>query len=169
MNFKVFLTNLGKYNEGHLIGEWIELPIDGDKLKEVLDRIGINEMYEEYFITDYENDFNYKVNEYDSLKELNEVAKRLQDLSNNYGEELLAAMLDFHLTIDDVVYDLENKCCRIVSDNNLDDIGMELLEELGYLSGVPESLRYYIDGERWLKDNTDTVQYLNNGNYLIIF
>lgn len=53
---RIYLTNLGKYNEGYLIGEWIDLPISNEELQKVLDRIGINEEYEEYFITDYEDD-----------------------------------------------------------------------------------------------------------------
>lgn len=32
---KIYLTNLGKYNEGYLIGEWVTLPIDDDELEEV--------------------------------------------------------------------------------------------------------------------------------------
>ena len=61
----IYLTNLGRYNEGCLIGEWVKLPIDKDKLQEVLDRIGINEQYEEYFISDYETLFaNLHISEY---------------------------------------------------------------------------------------------------------
>ena len=41
----IYLTNLGRYNEGCLMGEWVKLPVDKDKLQEVLDRIGINEQY----------------------------------------------------------------------------------------------------------------------------
>ena len=28
----IFFTNLGKYNEGYLTGEWVKLPIDEDDL-----------------------------------------------------------------------------------------------------------------------------------------
>lgn len=59
----IYLTNLGKYNEGQLIGEWVELPVSKEELQKVFERIGINEEYEEYFITDYECDF-YEVGEY---------------------------------------------------------------------------------------------------------
>ena len=31
-----FITNLGKYNEGYLIGKWIDFPISEEELKEVL-------------------------------------------------------------------------------------------------------------------------------------
>lgn len=36
---KVFITNLGMYNEGILCGEWIELPIEEEDLNEVLDKL----------------------------------------------------------------------------------------------------------------------------------
>lgn len=52
----IYITNLGKYNEGELIGEWAELPVNEEELQEILNRIGINEEYEEYFITDFETD-----------------------------------------------------------------------------------------------------------------
>lgn len=28
MEFRVFITNLGKYNEGELVGKWLDLPCD---------------------------------------------------------------------------------------------------------------------------------------------
>ena len=32
-NLNVFITNLGKYNEGELVGKWIELPLlDNEEL-----------------------------------------------------------------------------------------------------------------------------------------
>ena len=73
---KVFVTNLGKYNEGELIGEWVSLPIDESELEEVLERIGINEQYEEYFITDFETEF-------DGL-DIDEYSKRLVSVGLQY-------------------------------------------------------------------------------------
>ena len=54
MMFNVFITNLGKYNEGELIGKWLSLPCD-DIVAE-LEEIGVvaDSLYEEYFITDYQ-------------------------------------------------------------------------------------------------------------------
>src|SRR5690625_3646329 len=90
MNIKVALTNLGKYNEGELVYEWVTLPIEiernympvEDSLKGVLKRIGIGEprfdggVYEEYFISDYEAPF--EIGEYESLAKLNEIAEQLE-------------------------------------------------------------------------------------------
>ena len=60
---KVFVTNLGKYNEGELIGEWVSLPVDESELEEVLERIGINEEYEEYLRMYYDYCFNNEISE----------------------------------------------------------------------------------------------------------
>lgn len=32
----IYLTNLGKYNEGQLIGEWVELPVSNEELQKYL-------------------------------------------------------------------------------------------------------------------------------------
>ena len=41
----VYIANLGKYNEGYLVGAWFTFPIDEEDVKE---KIGLNEQYEEY-------------------------------------------------------------------------------------------------------------------------
>ena len=58
--FAVFITNLGKYNEGELIGEWVKFPTSAEEIRTALDSIGIGQEddfgnpYEEWFITDYD-------------------------------------------------------------------------------------------------------------------
>ena len=39
--FAAFITNLGKYNEGELVGEWVKFPTTAEELKAALDSIGI--------------------------------------------------------------------------------------------------------------------------------
>lgn len=59
-NFEAFVTNLGKYNEGQLVGEWVKFPTTEEEMQKVFERIGIGstdefgQPYEEWFITDYE-------------------------------------------------------------------------------------------------------------------
>lgn len=36
--FEVFITNLGKYNEGNLVGEWVKFPTTEEELKKVFER-----------------------------------------------------------------------------------------------------------------------------------
>lgn len=58
--FEAFITNLGKYNEGALVGEWVKFPTTAEELQKVFERIGIGSKddfghpYEEWFITDYD-------------------------------------------------------------------------------------------------------------------
>ena len=91
--FKAYITNLGKYNEGDLIGEWVEFPIDEDEFNEVLKRIGISDqpdadgqIYEEWFVTDYECDldaFNWQdLGEYPSYDDLQEFGELLESIDD---------------------------------------------------------------------------------------
>lgn len=76
----IYVTNLGKYNEGELVGEWLQLPCTEEELQETFKNIGINEEYEEYFITDYESECGIEINEYSSIKKLNEQLEELEPL-----------------------------------------------------------------------------------------
>ena len=47
--FEAFITNLGKYNEGALVGEWVKFPTTHENLQDVFRCIGIDGVrYEEY-------------------------------------------------------------------------------------------------------------------------
>lgn len=88
----VCVTNLGKYNEGYLIYEWLSLPATDEEIQECFNKIGLNEEYEEYFITDYESEVGLKCSEYSSLKELNEMVQELEDATNGDYDKLQAVM-----------------------------------------------------------------------------
>ena len=54
---EAFVTNLGRYNEGHLDGEYLNLPATTEEVQALLKRIHVDGLrYEEVFITDYETD-----------------------------------------------------------------------------------------------------------------
>ena len=154
---KIFITNLGRYNEGYLVGKWVKLPVCEDVLDKVLKEIGIDEYYEEYFITDYENEIigiGDVISEYSSVQALNELAQRLEDLSDDEANKLGAV--------------LEYEACRSVSDvlellDKLDEF--DLLtdvtddEELGYYYAeeyccidIPEHIQPYFDYEKFGRD-----------------
>ena len=82
-NLGAFITNLGKFNEGEIIGEWISFPIKQEEFQKVLDRIGINENYEEYFFSDYDTNISGisdALGEHANADELNYLAARLQQI-----------------------------------------------------------------------------------------
>ena len=41
--FAAFITNLGKYNEGDLVGEWVKFPTTPEEMQKVFERIGIGQ------------------------------------------------------------------------------------------------------------------------------
>ena len=89
--FRVWIGNLGKYNEGELVGEWVDLPCED--FDAVYERIGINfeepingTWYEEIFLADFENDYGYEVGEWDSLEALNDIADTLESLDEGEAE-----------------------------------------------------------------------------------
>jgi antirestriction protein len=90
---KIYITNLGKYNEGELIGRWLALPCTEDELEATLRSIGINERYEEWFITDHDNDLGLNVGEYDDINNLNELAQRLEAL-DSWEMKTLCAVIE---------------------------------------------------------------------------
>ena len=51
-DMQVYIANLGKYNEGELVGDWFSFPLDEEVIAE---RIGLNAEYEEYAITSSSN------------------------------------------------------------------------------------------------------------------
>lgn len=84
--FEAFITNLGKYNEGYLVGEWVKFPITNEEMQEVFKRIGINRRYEGWFITDYEcpdSQIYDLLGEYESLSELNYLAGKIMELDES--------------------------------------------------------------------------------------
>lgn len=91
--FSAFITNLGKYNEGELVGEWVQFPIDEDDFEEVLKKIGIGskdefgQPYEEWFVTDYDcnlNGFDWQelgeYPSYETLQEFGELVDGIDDV-----------------------------------------------------------------------------------------
>ena len=91
---RVYVANLGKYNEGELVGAWLGLPQSREKIDEFLrDTVGLTldseeayakglrgeRVYEEYAIHDFEfpqdmNGFTPNISEYASLDKVNVLA-----------------------------------------------------------------------------------------------
>jgi antirestriction protein len=87
---KIFITNLAKYNEGVLKGEWICLPMDEMKLQSKINNILGSD--EEFFISDYEAPI--RINEYDNISDLNELAEKLDEIQER-DEVIKAISKDF--------------------------------------------------------------------------
>ena len=157
MSIKIYITNLGKYNEGCLIGQWVKLPVSKDKLKDVLDEIGINDEYEEYFITDSETSLSgmkYVITEFSNIVALNELAELIEELSEEDNNKLNAVLeCDYCSSIEDVkkiISELDNfELLPEIIDN--EELGYYFAEEVGCLN-IPEEVKSYFNYEKYGRD-----------------
>lgn len=151
-NPRIYLTNLGKYNEGELLGEWVDLPVSDDFQKAFKD-IGINNFYEEFFITDYENFHGFQVDEYSNLQELNDIAERLEALSE-YDLAAIDAYLDGVDNDFDRAFEVVAKGDFTFYENchDMSDVAYQYAEGTGLLNDIPESLQCYFDFEAFGRD-----------------
>ena len=162
--FAAFITNLGKYNEGSLVGEWVKFPTTAEELQKVFERIGIGskddfgQPYEEWFITDYDcyvDGLYDKLGEYENLDELNYLASKLDEMSQGEYEQFQVAMEigDHSGSLQEIINLTENlDCYDIYPDiRDHDDLGRYYIEELDAMQ-VPEHLRNYIDYEAYGRD-----------------
>ena len=162
--FAAFITNLGKYNEGELVGEWVKFPTTAEELKEVFKRIGIGQKddfgqpYEEWFITDYDcyvDGLYSKLGEYENLDELNYLASKLDEMSESEYAQFQAGMEmgDHCGSLQEIINLTENLDCYEVYPNieDYDDLGRYYIEELDVMQ-VPEHLQNYIDYEAYGRD-----------------
>lgn len=167
----IYLTNLGKYNEGELVGEWVQLPISNEELQKVFERIGINKEYEEYFITDYECDF-YEIGEYESISTLNEMAEKFDDLDEEQEQVVKVLMSECGYDLDGAIEKAESGDYRIYTDcNDMTDVAYAVVEECDYLRNVPETVARYFDYEAFGRDLgiEGSFHFLDNGDCIEIF
>lgn len=152
---RVALTNLGKYNEGKLIFEWLELPATDEEIQKAFDEIGVAEgtEYEEYFITDYETDIEgLKVGEYENLSNLNETMDDLSRLQDYEIEEVEAIMEAQGVSLEKALeIQQEGDFIYYSGVESFEDLAEMFVSE-GCFGEIPENLQYYIDYEKIGRD-----------------
>ena len=152
--FEAFVTNLGKYNEGCLVGEWVKFPVTNEEMQAVFRRIGIGRRYEEWFITDYDcpdTAIGKVLGEYESLSELNYLAGQIMEMRES--DDFWQAVLDLGEntgSVQELINLTENMDCfdylpGVCSDY---DLGYYWIEESGcYDTDKLGALANYIDYE----------------------
>ena len=160
-----FITNLGKYNEGELIGKWINFPISEEELQEVFAEIGINEEYEEFFFTDYEDNW-FNLGEYESIDTLNEIGEILEDMEDS--EEVFQALLEDGYDIYEAI-EIVKECDYMFYDNcnDMTDVAYKYIEQTGMLDNVPEFAQRYFDYEQFGRDMDIEGHFYECGNGFI--
>lgn len=158
----VWVGNLGKYNEGELVGEWISLPFTEEDFEKLLKRIGIGEEdefgqeYEEWYVADYESDLPIEVDEYigyKSLMELSELIERIEDMHEYEVKAVMAYLDEVTDNLEEAVGCIESRDYTHYSwIDSWEEYGEYVFFEHGYASEVPENFHKYIDFEAFGED-----------------
>ena len=153
---KIFITDLQAYNEGSLVGKWIELPLTAFELSQALSEVlsegefvTKTDNHEEVFITDYEAEIT--IGEYDDIYRLNELAEAMEAFSD---EDLLKFKLLCHEgynereVIDTGLDSYEVEIYDFRDNKSFTDTYELLAEEFvdeGLFGEIPKALEFYID------------------------
>ena len=192
---KLYLANLGKYNEGILKGEWVELPLSETELEEAMVNIGVAHydeegnyvpyvtetdengyeyVYEEYAIHDYETDLNISISEYSSLNDLNTVAEIVEDFELDQVNALLdGGVIDMKDLIEGDLEEIMQNYSFIELEPNMNEeqeVGYAYVDEI---YGGPECLskeilERYFDYEAFGRDILLSGEGFVSGNILVL-
>ena len=183
----VWIGNLGKYNEGELVGEWLKLPVSKQELDTFLrEKVGLQltqaevdkaleeegVCYEEYMINDYETDLPIKISEYENLDNLNllaTIAENVNDMDainayvDSQGEMTLEELANLMEQEDDIAYfRFSNDSSSMSAEEKM---GYEMADATGLLSTLQKlRIEEFFDfegyGSSW--ENGD-ITILDNG------
>lgn len=154
--FEAYITNLGRYNEGELVGETLKFPTSPQEVQALLKRIGVDGIrYEEFFITSFDGDvlglYDY-LGEYENLDELNHLACLLSELDQGELEKFEAVLhTGAHTSsVADIINLTQNlDCFEFYPEiENEEDLGRYWAEDLP----IPEELKDYFDYEVYGRD-----------------
>lgn len=154
--FEAYITNLGKYNEGELVGKTLKFPTTPQEVQALLKDIGVDGIrYEEFFITSFDGDvlgLYDHLGEYENLDELNHLACLLSELDQ--GElEKFEAVIDggsHTSSVADLINLTQNlDCFEFYPDiEGEEDLGRYFTEDLA----IPAELKDYFDYEAYGRD-----------------
>ena len=157
--FEAYITNLGKYAEGHLVGETLKFPATTEEVQSLLKNIGVDGVrYEEFFITAFDGDvmglYDY-LTEYENLDELNHLAHLISELDSDEIETLEAALNkgDHTSSVADIINLVHNLDCYDLHPGVTDDetLGRIYVEDMELLD-VPDNVLPYFDFEAYGRD-----------------
>ena len=157
--FEAYITNLGRYNEGHLDGEYLKLPATKEQVQALFKRIHVDGVqYEEFFITDYDIEIpglSDRLGEYESLDELNYLAALLEEMDEHELEKFVAAVEygEYTRSVKDLINLTQNLDCYDYFPGVFDDedLGYYYVDDLGMID-IPDHVTGYFDYEAYGRD-----------------
>ena len=149
---KIYISDLEAYNKGHLIGRWVELPMDRNLLAECVEDIlyeGRNACndshhHEEYFITDFECEY-MEIEEYSPINKYNHIAQEMENIDED-GIQAIKFLMNNNL-VKDIFEAIEcyEDNVRIYENSTMEDIAEDFIEECYNLDDIPSIISNNID------------------------
>lgn len=176
---KIFLTDLAAYNSGHLVGEWITLPLETEelevKIQSILakgEELCSDGIHEEWFITDYEwEDVSiFSVGEYENIYTLNEKIKLIEESIEPWQHRIVKVLLNNGLA--DTLQDTIDKVDDVIiyKNSTMADIAEQYIEEYTDLNAYHPLIVSHIDYEgigrdlelegNFFRENSDIFQFI---------
>lgn len=166
---RIYIANLGKYNEGELVGAWIDLPAYEKDLEQLYIDIKVahrNEsgkfvpyyeendvIYEEVAIHDYECNLDgIKISEYSDIDKLNEIAEILEEFDAD-ETDIIEAIIDNGEDIQTAIEKVkDNEYIFYSGCSTMGEVAERYCNDCGILDSIPDDLRYYFDFEAYGRD-----------------
>ena len=170
MATKLYIANLGKYNEGELVGDWINLPFTDDEWTQLMDKIHICHddkkyynacgcPYEEIAIHDFETDFPYSFGEYEDINRINDAIYSFNEYAKNKDKstilEIMGAVKE---------YNSETNLCTLI-DKVIEVINAGDFRMFTDVDDMSDIARIYISERDDVINNTIPQVFLQNFNY----
>ena len=182
--FRIFAQNLAYYNEGYIVGDWIDLPQPTEVIDKYLKEIvKIDDEHEEYEIADVDEvPFPYESIQWSDVKELNNLAIIYNTLNIEQKEAISAYLIyasEEHYSINELI----NICLQVDDINyyQYDFEGIEYNEDcsvelkMGHTMAEENGISYelnrleildYFDFEKYGESFGYSYELLKNG-YLV--
>lgn len=177
--FRIYVASLSDYNAGILHGVWLDFDnfdhiTDLWKvIKEMLaaspDAKDTGRPAEEWAIHDYEGWLGFSLSEYEDLDTLWDAYTILSEVLEEYDAEAVYAYVKFYEgTLDEV--DRLFRCgfedAYVGHYGSGEEFAMELADDTGILSGVPEDFLHYFDYSAFARDLFLTDYYMSDSGHV---
>lgn len=145
-NPEIYVACLASYNSGILHGEWIEVTDEASVQEEIQKILAASpvEDAEEYAIHDYEGFGSLRLDEYESISGVCELAEMMRE----YGE-VIFELYSYHGDLEFAKNQLENNYYG--EHKSEENFASDLFDDL-YAHQVPKHLSFYIDYDAFSRD-----------------
>ena len=173
-NLSVYVVNLEEYDKCNLeedympcnpTEDWVSLPIGKADWEDFLTTIGNPK---KIVIHDYENNLGLdglKIGEYMSIKELNELGERIENIET-YNVDALNALYEALGDFEGALECFESENYTFYGNMTMEEVAQEYIEEC---YDIPEGLENYIDYKAFARDMQYDSYYETDYGVIAIF